>query len=727
MSRSLLRLGVLAASLLTAALPSQVTQALERSPRSGKLATATAHLQLAAGDLAGALESMQIALSQEERAYGRNSLPAATALSRLALLRTASGDVYKAGELYRRALRIRERRLGPNHLGVARSLENLARLNLALATQNGQSTPSASKLLRRALRIRERQLGRSSAAIAIALYNLATSLKDKNVDSLPLLRRALSIRQHAYGPTSLPAAESMLKLAEAKSQFGPKPVNTDMRRESRAWCDSNKPINDLRRRALAIEEQRLGSDAPGLRPVLLVLANTDPCPEIGQADDRLALRKRIVAIDRKVDGPDAMSVALDLEAMLLLLATPEQASERRTTALMATAIREHHLALGRGCFNPAGLGAFERGLVTQFNAQADLRGIEIVDDDLLDHASFHELPSCQGNLRVYSIIRSYEKLGETDAAERVLRRYGGTEALADFLSRHGRYDEASAFYKQVLAQWESGDLLGSADYQRRGWYYKIIDSYVAVLRRTGAVKQAQPLLEKAVRMESAARDATASSQIRRLNALGDLYALEGRTDDAAAAYGRGLRLAESAGPESQDRGHRNSQWVLQQFDKVIAFDIAVSRFDDADALFSRSLAIVQPDYATVTLDYEKIQRSEPSGIYLTDPAKPPIVDRLERYAAFRRERGDAAAADEAHKRALSIWGVSLEEDLRNAHAILMPPGSTRDRYDAERLRLLVPIYRELSDAAGELRSATLLAAADARIGRDDHASGSKIR
>ena len=674
---------------------------------------------------------MRAALVAEERAHVKNSLKVATALSRLGMLVALEYDFEAAQKLYERALRIREHVLGRDHLGVARSLENLARLHFAIGTVprpvNINHNSIAFELLERALQIQERRLGPFHPNIAAASSDIADQMmlaaRKYEKRALALYRKATVVREKTYGETSLPVAHSLLMSARFIDRVvGGKPGPIDQK--DTEWCHRTDAAFRARRRALAIKEQRLGSDSPMLSDILRELAQTS-CTEIGRDDDRLALRKRIVAIDEKAFGTESLIVAQDLEDQLALISSSAPGTEEKTMALRANAIREINLSRDP-CGNGREVSKKWRKLTAQFDGQARLSGWEPIDGELLNLISDHHviIISCRSHAtatrsgNIDRVIKTYEKYGDKASAERVLRGYGSASQLADFLSAQGRLSEAAPYYKESLAKLYNDVLQGSSPNQpnsaRRRAYYSSMDGYVAILGKQHDLKEAESLLQGALALEEGATDPDTANRIGRMDALADLFALEGRQVDALTNYQKALAVAEKTGSYGTDSGSAGVQKaaVLAQIDKFIGFDVATARFEEADALYRRSLTIEQPDYATI-----RLKGREPyATLYVAGPRKPAIIKRLERYAAFRRTQGDPQGADILHKRALAIRAIELEQDVINIASPLTREGAD-DWYDIKRWDILVPIYHELGDQTAEQRTAKLLAAANTRQDR----------
>lgn len=128
--------------------------------------------------------------------------------------------------------------------------------------------------------------------------------------------------------------------------------------------------------------------------------------------------------------------------------------------------------------------------------------------------------------------------------------------------------------------------------------------------------------------------------------------------------------------------------LLAQLDRLDDFYRAREHPAEAEATYRRALALALPVYDGYG------SREPDNAVHPGGPEKPAIVDRLERFAAFLRERGARQEAEDLHRRALTIWSTSLEMDLKGASGILkLGDRRMREWYGLPRWRLLVPLYR----------------------------------
>jgi tetratricopeptide (TPR) repeat protein len=143
----------------------------------------------ARGDIGGAIEAQQEALSIRERVEGADNPDVATTLNSLGGLYAARDDYAAAEPLLKRALDIRARVLGADDRYTAQSANNLA---LLYAAQ--QRYAEAEPLYRRALTVFEQR--NDSAELATTLENYAAMLADmgRTEEAEEMERRARGLR-----------------------------------------------------------------------------------------------------------------------------------------------------------------------------------------------------------------------------------------------------------------------------------------------------------------------------------------------------------------------------------------------------------------------------------------------------------------------------------------------------------------------------------------------------
>jgi tetratricopeptide (TPR) repeat protein len=133
----------------------------------------------------------RLELARERAASGTgNDLAVAASLSNLALVRRARGDLRGAIEAQQEALTIRERVEGPDHPDVATTLNSLGGLYAAR-----DDYAAAAPLLSRALDIRQRVLGADDRYTAQSANNLALlyAAQQRYGEAEPLYRRAITV------------------------------------------------------------------------------------------------------------------------------------------------------------------------------------------------------------------------------------------------------------------------------------------------------------------------------------------------------------------------------------------------------------------------------------------------------------------------------------------------------------------------------------------------------
>ena len=198
--------------------------------------------ELAALDPGNAEAYYRLALTQEEKAAGKDDAMIAVVLNNLGLALRQKNDNRSAEPLFRRALAIQESKLGPDHTATATTLNNLGSL-----LQSIGQLAEAERLERRAMRIFEEKLGPESMELATTCNNLADVLwaRKDTASAAKLYRRALAIDESLYGPDNPELAADLVNLGLLLKETG----------ESAAASAS---LN----RALAIYEKAFGANSP---------------------------------------------------------------------------------------------------------------------------------------------------------------------------------------------------------------------------------------------------------------------------------------------------------------------------------------------------------------------------------------------------------------------------------------------------------------------------------
>ena len=201
--------------------------------------------ELAALDPGNAEAYYRLALTQEEKAAGKDDPLVAVVLNNLGLALRQKNDNRSAEPLFRRALAIQESKLGPDHTATATTLNNLGSL-----LQSIGQLAEAERLERRAMRIFEEKLGPESMELATTCNNLADVVWARKDGALAakLYRRALAIDESLYGPDDPELATDLVNLGLLLKEMG----------------DSAAASASLNR-ALAIYEKAFGASSPQVR------------------------------------------------------------------------------------------------------------------------------------------------------------------------------------------------------------------------------------------------------------------------------------------------------------------------------------------------------------------------------------------------------------------------------------------------------------------------------
>jgi tetratricopeptide (TPR) repeat protein len=201
--------------------------------------------ELAALDPRNAEAYYRLALTQEEKAAGKDDPLIAVVLNNLGLALRQKNDNRSAEPLFRRALAIQESKLGPDHTATATTLNNLGSL-----LQSIGQLAEAERLERRAMRIFEDKLGPESMELATTCNNLADVVwaRKDGASAAKLYRRALAIDESLYGPDDPELATDLVNLGLLLKEMG-----------------ENAAASASLNRALAIYEKAFGASSPQVR------------------------------------------------------------------------------------------------------------------------------------------------------------------------------------------------------------------------------------------------------------------------------------------------------------------------------------------------------------------------------------------------------------------------------------------------------------------------------
>jgi tetratricopeptide (TPR) repeat protein len=188
----------------------------------------------------------------------------------------------EAVEQARTAVAMDEQTHGPGHPGVATALSTLG-----TALELVGDYPGAIAVLRRGLEIRERALGPDHPLVATVLVQLATPVEASDHEQArALCERGLAILERAGRARSSEAALCLNTIAWT--------LYTD---------HDERGARDYFARALAVQEELLGSDHPGLGAPLSNLGGSEMrLGELAQAEAHL---RRAIAVQEAALGPDA--------------------------------------------------------------------------------------------------------------------------------------------------------------------------------------------------------------------------------------------------------------------------------------------------------------------------------------------------------------------------------------------------------------------------------------
>lgn len=248
------------------------------------------------GQFEHGIEVAQMALAQEEKAFGVGHLLTADTIEDLAILHMFTGRYAEAESLYMKALEIKEQALGIEHPSLADSLIGLA----VLFTYQGRYA-EAEPLHRKALALAEQSLGAEHAVLATGFNNLAGLYRDQGrlAEAESMYKKALQLRERDLGPEHPRVAATRQGLAL---------VYSDQGRYAQA--------EELYRKTISIQELALGVEHPDLA----ISGNNLGYILFRQgryAEAEALYRKSIALIERSL-GPVHPNLAISLSNLAFL-------------------------------------------------------------------------------------------------------------------------------------------------------------------------------------------------------------------------------------------------------------------------------------------------------------------------------------------------------------------------------------------------------------------------
>jgi tetratricopeptide (TPR) repeat protein len=305
------------------------------------------------------------------------------------------------------------------------------------------------------------------------------------------------------------------------------------------------------------------------------------------AADLLALRDQALEAFDRGDMPAALALAdagtaaieaagpaggLDAAALLIARAEIEEGLDRFGDAAASVTAAIAFLADGA-----AADGDDDDLLELWCQAQGRLAGLERMSGDLESAAT-----------RLRAVLdRAARELGETSRAV-----VTAANALGMVFKYTSDFDAAQACYERAMAgmeSWAEPDPLAMAG---------LLHNLGGLAHSRGDFSAGIPLAEQGVALRTEAVGDDHPDVARDLNALGALYQLAGREDDAARAYDRALALFETCyGPDHFEVGMTCANLSVLADER--------GRGPEAEALGRRSLRILEavlgPDDAEVGL------------------------------------------------------------------------------------------------------------------------------
>eukprot|EP00741_Cyanophora_paradoxa_P016428 tig00020912_g15863.t1 len=272
----------------------------------------------AKGNLSQAFIQHMKAVDITEKLYGPKHRKVALRLLAVARVYRETGQLRRALGVYRRALAIQEESSGPGHAGVGDTLHTMGQLTIWCGDPEG-----AQPLLERALRIRQRALGQEHGRSGETLQLIADLYRatGRVEAALPLYLASQRILERVLGPHHPAVGERLVALADHHFSLG----HYD---HALPYYQRALDIGEAHVRAV---RARSGASAAG-PDVQLALASLMKAvawihafkgrqgPEAAhRLEDAEILYRRAVALQEQVLGPEAPDVAGTLFSLAELL------------------------------------------------------------------------------------------------------------------------------------------------------------------------------------------------------------------------------------------------------------------------------------------------------------------------------------------------------------------------------------------------------------------------
>ena len=486
------------------------------------------------------------ALAIAEAAFGPHHPNVATSLNGLGKAALYQSRLSEAEPLLSRALAIREGGLEQDPLAVAETLNNLALAYLARSQR-----AEAEVLMKRALAIREKSLGGDHPDVAESLGNLAMLYAEQGTGgkaeqfyqrALLVRERILTAREKSLGADHLDVAESLIALAD-----------THMAKGTRLRQEGEGKAEPLYQRALAIREKALGGDHPDVANCLTDLA--DVYTAQGQGLNAEPFYQRALEIRENAFGSSHPDVA---ESLVKLASTLAQRQPEKADSLLqrALAIREQSFGpnneqvadvlglLAAGAFDPDKAVLRElllqRALAIREKAfGSDSMPVAYTLESLAAYTDYFG-KLLQAEALFLRAVEIHERTAHQPSPSLafLLRRAAGN------LQSQGKYEQAERFLKRAIAIWENN--LSSDDGKAtvsQGWdwtYVSCLNALAEIYRIQGRFLEAEPIYQRALALAAKPGMEFVLGEV--LSNLATLYDTEGQHAQAELIYKRALAI-----------------------------------------------------------------------------------------------------------------------------------------------------------------------------------------
>ncbi|MEM7165157.1 MAG: CHAT domain-containing tetratricopeptide repeat protein [Planctomycetota bacterium] len=500
-----------------------------------------------------------------EKLLAADDLRLADALHRLGYYSFVTRDYAVAEQAWRRALEIREKKLSPDDLELAKSLNNYG-----LVHRHHKRFREAASLFERSLAIREKSLEPNDKAITQSLKNLAGVYESMQSFSQaqPLFGRLVAIFDRSKGPDHKDTINALRALGRMQ-------MTQHLHREALPTY----------RRLLAHDRKRLGKHPHVVQAMNNVAAI---CGYLQMDTEARAVLEEALAMCEEVCDPNNWLVGdtlNNLGARILAMGEPDVAIKyfQRALIVLETFYGQNHDKVAGASNN---LATAFLDVRSWEDARGALRRAIAITEKLhgADHSEvatpLHNLGTLEQSLGNYATARGLLERALSIRRKALHANHPFLErnliVLAELQTAQGNYDQALPFLDEAIAIAERTSGSHHPNVARR------LQTKVSILNHLNRHSEALAAARRGVAIVESAPDPSPNTIIAARASLAEALFVQGKLDEALAAYRRLLIQRE--------RGNEDLQFatLLSNYAGVL---MSQGEFAAARKHFVRSLAI----------------------------------------------------------------------------------------------------------------------------------------